>query len=368
MIRKDLIAITRVLNFILDYNYSSVMGGSATDKEKKIIRNALESLSENEKNGIKKILKAGVLLTSGNVKTVRDPSNFKPYSTSTWRGVMDDDLQYILTKYKIMTNEELNQKITKNDYINSKIMLPILGSTEFKEFENKIISKSTGLSTDIIDKMTKNADDNTVLKKMNVEGFTPAKLYRGLHEMPTSAILTLAKIGTNWNITRGVSTSMDADMATEFAGKNNPNRILLKIYNQEKKGFFFNNLSRYSSEDEIILSGVLEVVNYKIVPVNQFHNVFGENRMKLKTKEGDQLLVDYMEIRPRFTLLEGTIEVGGGSRKQKLNFKERYNVDGYKFLEDFLNGRFSMNLKNMDFKFTKLVYGDWFMAVDTKLK
>ena len=203
MIRKDLIAVTRVLNFILDSKYSSPMGGSATEQEKKIIRNALENLSENEKSGIKKILKAGVLLTSGNVKTVRDPDNFKPYSTSRWSGVMGDELQYILTNYKIMTNEELNQEITKNDYINSKIMLPILGSTAFKELENKIISKSTGLSSDIIDRMTKNTDDNTILKKMNVEGFTPAKLYRGFHAMPESAILSLARIGASWDITRG---------------------------------------------------------------------------------------------------------------------------------------------------------------------
>jgi hypothetical protein len=368
MIRKDLIAVTRVLNFILDSKYSSPMGGSATDKEKKIIRNALENLSENEKNGIKKILKAGVLLTSGNVKTVRDPNNFKPYNNSTWAGVMGDSLQYILTNYKIMTNEELSQKITKNDYINSKIMLPILGSTAFKEFENKIISKSTGLNSDIVDRMTKNTDDNTILKKMNVEGFTPAKLYRGFHAMPESAILSLAKIGSSWDISRGVSTSMSSDIAVEFAGKDNPNRILFEIYNQEKKGFFFNNLSKYHKEDEVILSGVLEAIDYKIVPVNQFHNVFGEDRMRLKTKEGDQLLVDYMEIKPRSTLLEGTIEVGSGSEKRKLKFKERYNVDGYKFLEDFLNGRFSMNLRNVDFNFTKLVYGDWFMIVKMKLK
>jgi len=368
MIRKDLIAVTRVLNFILDSKYSSPMGGSATEEEKKIIRNALENLSENEKNGINKILKAGVLLTSGNVKTVRNPDNFDPSSTSTWGGVMGDSLKYILTNYNIMSVDEINQKITKNDYINSKIMLPILGSTAFKEFENKIISKSSGLSSDIVDRMTKNADDNAVLKKMNVEGFTPAKLYRGLHEMSESAILSLARIGAKWNITRGVSTSMDVDMAVEFAGKNNPNRILFEIYNDEKRGFFFNNLSKYYREDEVILSGVLEVIDYKIVPVNQFHNVFGEDRMRLKTKEGHQLLVDYMEIRPRFTLLEGTIEVGGDSKKRKLEFRERYNVDGYKFLEDFLNGQFSMNLRNTDFNFTQLVYGDWFMNVKMKLK
>jgi hypothetical protein len=165
-----------------------------------------------------------------------------------------------------------------------------------------------------------------------------------------------------------VSTSMSSDIAVEFAGKDNPNRILFEIYNQEKKGFFFNNLSKYHKEDEVILSGVLEAIDYKIVPVNQFHNVFGEDRMRLKTKEGDQLLVDYMEIKPRSTLLEGTIEVGSGSEKRKLKFKERYNVDGYKFLEDFLNGRFSMNLRNVDFNFTKLVYGDWFMIVKMKLK
>ena len=367
MIRKDLIAITRVLNFILDSKYSSPMGGSATEEEKKIIRNALENLSENEKNGINKILKAGVLLTSGNVKTVRNPDNFDPSSTSTWGGVMGDSLKYILTNYNIMSVDEINQKITKNDYINSKIMLPILGSTAFKEFENKIISKSSGLSSDIVDRMTKNADDNAVLKKMNVEGFTPAKLYRGLHEMPESAILSLARIGAKWNITRGVSTSMDVDMAVEFAGKNNPNRILFEIYNDEKRGFFFNNLSRYYKEDEIILAGNLEVIDYKIVPVNQFHNVFGDDRMRLQTKEGHKLLVDYLEIRPRFTLLEGTVEIKGDGQNHKSNFKERYNVDGSEFLKDLLGARFSIKSKNTDLNFTKLIYDNWFMNVKMKV-
>jgi hypothetical protein len=367
MIRKDLIAITRVLNFILDSKYSSPMGGSATEEEKKIIRNALENLSENEKNGINKILKAGVLLTSGNVKTVRNPDNFNPSSTSTWGGVMGDSLKYILTNYKIMTVDEINQKITKNDYINSKIMLPILGSTAFKEFENKIISKSSGLSSDIVDRMTKNADDNAVLKKMNVEGFTPSKLYRGFHAMPESAILSLAKIGSSWDISRGVSTSMDVDVAAEFAGKDNPNRILFEIYNQERKGFFFNNLSKYHKEDEVILSGVLEVIDYKIIPVNQFHGVYGDSRMRLQTKEGHKLLVDYLEIRPRFTLLEGTVEIKGDGQNYKSNFKERYNVDGSEFLKDLLGARFSIKSKNTDLNFTKLIYDNWFMNVKMKV-
>ena len=367
MIRKDLIAITRVLNFILDSKYSSPMGGSATEEERQIIRKALENLSENEKNGIKKILKAGVLLTSGNVKTVRDPDNFKPYSTSTWGGVMGDSLEYILTNYNIMTVDEINQKITKNDYINSKIMLPVLGSTAFKEFENKIISKSSGLPSDIVDRMTKNTDDNTVLKKMNVEGFTPAKLYRGLHEMPESAILSLARIGAKWNITRGVSTSMDVDMAVEFAGKNNPNRILFEIYNNEKRGFFFNNLSKYHKEDEVILAGNLEVIDYKIVPVNQFHRVFGEDRMRLQTKEGHVFYVDYLEIRPRFTLLEGTVEFKSDGQKQQSKFKERYDVDGLEFLKDLLEKRFSIKSNNTDLNFTKLIYDNWFMNVKMKL-
>jgi len=367
MIRKDLIAITRVLNFILDSKYSSPMGGSSTEEEKKLIRNALENLSENEKNGIKKILKAGVLLTSGNVKTVRDPDNFNPGSTSTWGGVMGDSLKYILTNYNIMTVSEINQKITKNDYINSKIMLPILGSTAFKEFENKIISKGSGLPSDIIDRMTKNADDNAILKKMNVEGFTPEKLYRGFHAMPVEAILSLAKIGSSWDISRGVSTSMDVDVAAEFAGKNNPNRILFEIYNQEKKGFFFNNLSKYHKEDEVILAGILKVIDYKIVPVNQFHGVFGEDRVKLETEDGHVFYVDYLEIRPRFTLLEGTVEFKSDGQKQQSKFKERYNVDGLEFLKNLLEKRFSIKSNNTDLNFTKLIYDNWFMNVKMKL-
>lgn len=367
MIRKDLIAITRVLNFILDSKYSSPMGGSATEKEQKIIRNALENLSENEKNGIKKIIKAGVLLTSGKVRIVRDPSKFDPVAANNWSGIMSEPLQHILRKYNIMTKYEFFERITKNDYINSKIMLPILGSVEFKEFETKIISKSSGLPSDIVDRMTKNADDNAVLKKMNVEGFTPEKLYRGFHTMPVESILSLAKIGSSWDINRGVSTSMDVDIAAEFAGKDNPNRILFEIYNDEKKGFFFNNLSKYYKEDEVILAGTLQVIDYRIVPVNQFHSVYGDSRMRLQTKEGHVFYVDYLEIRPRFTLLEGTVEIKSDGQKQQSKFKERYNVDGLEFLKDLLEKRFSIKSNNTDLNFTKLIYDDWFMNVKMKL-
>ena len=241
------LAVTRILNIIEKY------AGKPLDERgdifEKIINNALTT--SGEKEAFADMIVAMTLLTSGNTDSVRDPMKYDSYFA--------DPISEILSEPSMLALEivgfDMSKAPRRGHYRLAKRLLPLMGSSSMDSDEVLSVFKKSGVTdSDITQTVSKSSDE--------MEGYD--YLYRGLHSLPADAILSLMKTESIWDMTRGVSTSNDYRSAMGFKDQKGGHRALLTITNPDKKGFISQNLSKYSSESEVILSANAEIESYTL--------------------------------------------------------------------------------------------------------
>lgn len=222
----------------------------------KYLEGVIGKLDDEAKNSLAKVLKSMVLMTSGSVKTIRNPAGYDkadPDSIGPWSNIISWQVQKALEAAD--PTFDVFSKPTKEDYMMAKKLLPIMGSSFTSDEDVERYAK---------DELASAKDDQ---QKQLVKGFTT--LYRGLKGV---SIDLIKRIMTKkpYSIERGVSTSFNYDEAAGFAGlargdgtSHSGPAILLHITTLERKGFIAGQLSTYD-EDEVILSGILDIDKWEI--------------------------------------------------------------------------------------------------------
>ena len=256
-IDKKALAVTRLVSVI--YNWDPNLGGrqkNIREKEKVLQRLLKEALPnpDSQKRAINMVL-AMTLLTSGHVATVRNPEGYNEKKSGTWATITSDPAQVFLKTLGFQTY----RKITRQDYENAKKLLPVIGSSSMLESEVRAVFQATQVSKDY-PKITSVTMDRDKFGDLGVGGYE--YLHRGLSNMSEAAIIRVTQIGSTWDSSRGVSTSFDQRSAAGFADK--PNSILFSFKNPKRRGFNALRLSKYRTEQEVILSGVSRIDDYQL--------------------------------------------------------------------------------------------------------
>lgn len=207
-------------------------------------------LNDEAIESIRKVFLSMVLMTSGNVKTVRDPSSFMALKARPLKEILVTNAPYARFYKAIGLN--VNARPTMADYQMAHTLLKEMGSSS--------------LSDDYIRQQMAKFSDKAVQDKSDIKIDNmqiPKKLYRGLHHLDVSAIRSLMNIGGSWDITRAVSTTMDLNTAEDFATEGG-NSAILNINNPNQVGFLASALSMYESEFEVILAGNLKIDKWSI--------------------------------------------------------------------------------------------------------
>ena len=228
--------------------------------------NGQTKLVPNEnKNKFIEMIKAMTLLTSGNVNSLRDPEQYDSQKSEKWSMILSEASRFIL-KY---LGFPFDAEVTKEDYQKAKALLPEIGSSS--ALTKEILDVFGNLDGDdkesrfafILSSMSdEDGEDSGPEWKKTIRGYD--KLYRGLHLMNDNAVILLTEIGAPWDMERGVSTSRSRSIAEDFADKEGPNNILLTIDNPDRKGFPALSLSKFKGEEEVILSGMIEIYDYEL--------------------------------------------------------------------------------------------------------
>ena len=223
----------------------------------KYLEGVIAKLDDEAKDSLAKVLKSMVLMTSGSVKTIRNPDGYDkadPDSIGPWSDIISFQVRKALEAAD--PSFDVNSKPTKADYMLAKKLLPIMGSSFTTDQDIEDYAK---------DELASAQDDH---QKQLVKGFTT--LYRGLKSVSIDLIKRIMS-KRPYSIERGVSTSFNFDEAADFAGtgagKDNTSNagpaILLYITTLERKGFIAGHLSTFD-EDEVILSGMLDINQWEI--------------------------------------------------------------------------------------------------------
>ena len=255
-IDKKALAVTRLVSVI--YNWDPNLGmqqKNIREREKVLQRLLKEALPnpDSQKRAINMVL-AMTLLTSGKVDIVRDPEAYIEKKATPWAKITSDPASVFLKALGFPTY----RKITKQDYENAKKLLPVIGSSSMLESEVRAVFQSTQVSKDY-PKITGTMDRDK-FGDLGVGGYE--YLHRGLSNMSEDAIIRVTDIGSTWDSTRGVSTSFDQRSAAGFA--DTPNSILFSFKNPKRRGFNALRLSKYRTEQEVILSGVSRIDDYRL--------------------------------------------------------------------------------------------------------
>ena len=234
---------------------------------RRYIREKIRPLSNEDKKALDTTLKTMILMTSGNVKTIRDPSLYDP-GAGKWMSISSTSAMEVLNQ---IPNESGGfgpgySSPTKEDYETAKKLMPILGSSFMDADEVRSLTGTTN-SVEFV------PDDN-FYKLDSIEGFET--LYRGISDLKTNTI-KYGMANSTWDILRGVSTSFNPREAENFAGitqyshgavkKRGPSMYFV-INNPKKKGFISDELSEYG-EQEVILSGILDVDSWELQSFGQ---------------------------------------------------------------------------------------------------
>jgi len=218
--------------------------------KRRYIIKKLSVLNDQQLEALGKALKSMILLTSGNVKSVRDPNLYSEPDVQPWSAITSSSAMSVLSK---IPGYEQGSRPTKEDYETAKRLLPILGSS-FMDFDE-------------IQSLTGGEEPEEYRDFGGMVGFK--KLYRGLKNMDMSSIKFLMT-KPKWDMKRGVSTSYDIGEAKYFSGTDivwgstSGPAILFQINNPKKKGFIADKLSEFEEEAEVILSGMLDVEDWRI--------------------------------------------------------------------------------------------------------
>lgn len=228
---------------------------------------------QKSKDNVVKMILAMVLLTSGHVATVRNPEGFSDKKQTRWSHILSEPASMLLKILRYPTY----QLVTKQDYVNANQLLPIIGNSSMLETEVYTVFSKSGLPgkkpslASFIDRGP---------EKRGIGGYE--QLHRGLSGMSDKVIGRLTNLSKPWNMMRGVSTSRDYGSAQGFAHKEGPNHVLLSFENPKKRGFNALSLSKYGSEEEVVLSGIARFSTYQLT----FY-------AKALEEEGDRNAKDY---------------------------------------------------------------------------
>ena len=235
-------------------------------------------LNDEEKGALLLIMKSMVLMTSGNTDTIRNPDLFDESKAERWDAIIG---RYARRMHSIGLKSY--DKITKQDYINAKKFLPIFGQMSANSGELKNYFKTNHPTIG------------------NEPGFDTAssyshELYRGLHNISYGMAEKIINDGF-LDITRAVSTSRDYRTAKNFASKETwkssgepyvgPICIVVIIKNYEDAGLAVGKLSYFEGEDEVILSGKLNISNVEFLYSEGIGKLVGSQiyAKSYKTKE-----------------------------------------------------------------------------------
>ena len=211
------------------------------------------------------VVKSMVLLTAGNQETLRNPSKYNAKEIKdTYAMMMNTKLYTVVDLLKLPI--ELMKKPTQEEYILAKKLLPIMGSTSIvKKDIDTHVGEMFGLT-----------------RRFKSEGYNI--VWRGLNKLGLNTISYLMDEPT-WDMKRGVSTSYShmeagrfAKLDVGYASTGGP-AVMFEISNVSRRGFHADTLSRYSREQEVILSGDIKVSEKwelqalgKIMPADPMEN------------------------------------------------------------------------------------------------
>jgi len=254
---KKALAVTRLATVIFAWDPR----GRSIHDDNRVRKGALSKLltdalpEKKSRENLVKMILAMVLLTSGHVATVRNPEGFSERKQTRWSHIISPQTDMLLDILRFPSYE----LITKQDYINAKQLLPIIGSSSALESEVYSVFSSTGLPTQHPG-LSQSIEKDT--RKKGIGGYD--QLYRGLSAMSDAAIIRITNLSRPWDLTRGVSTSRNYGSAEGFSQKEGPNHVLMSFDNPHKRGFNALKLSKFGNEEEVILSGVTNIKNYQL--------------------------------------------------------------------------------------------------------
>ena len=224
---------------------------------RRYIREKIKPLSDEDKKALDAALKTMILLTSGNVKTVRDPSLYDP-DAGSWKSISSPSAMEVLNQIPdgFGGRGPGYTSPTKEDYETAKKLMPILGSSFMDADEVKAL---TGGGS---------PEEEYFYKLEATKGFET--LYRGISDLKIDTI-KYAMENTTWDMLRGVSTSFNPTESENFAGikqyshgaiKNRGPSMYFIINNPKRKGFVSDAISEYN-EQEVILSGIVDIDSWE---------------------------------------------------------------------------------------------------------
>lgn len=259
---RKALAVTRLVSAIYQWDPRGVTPTADSYKREKaaeaLINQALPDQSS--RDNLLNMIKAMTLLTSGHVASVRNPAGFNPNKAQPWSVILSEPSKYI---FKVLRGASY-EKVTQQDYANAKALIPIIGSSSLLEAEVFTVFSSTGLSRtnpSLSDALYR-GDANTNPVRRALGGYE--YLYRGLSNMTENSVVRCTDMARPWNLERGVSTSRSYASAKGFSEKDGPNHILFVMDNPGSKGFSALNLSKFKAEEEIVLSGIVQIYHYQL--------------------------------------------------------------------------------------------------------
>lgn len=269
-IKSKILSILRVINVILmelqDPKWTPPKDPSSfyypgMDEEEYKYRRAKEQdylVQLLEKNNIDKtdypvlkdILQSMALMTMASVKTIRDPSGYDFDQAKPWEDYFKNHHQHF-SKFLTTIGVKLHQVPTQHDYELAQKMIKVLGKSIVDEKEVRAMFFNSGIEKEF-------GMNRTTAGRRYLQG--SKTLYRGLHSLSDQAFRLATTVGEEWDIERGVSTSMMFEIAENFStgGIGNGHGLIFIINNPKRQGFVADRLSGYD-EKEVILSGRLKV-------------------------------------------------------------------------------------------------------------
>ena len=258
------LAVLKVLEANYMAAYDKIRGEVPSYARSNEAHRIISKLNSKEKEAFRTVLLSMILMTAGNVATVRNPNLYKSDGIKPLSSLMND---YTAELWRISGGSDVYIP-TKKDYATAKLILPAVSSIpSSKEKFLKIIKDK-----DLLGDPKKTAGEEDI-KVADV-------LYRGLREMSNEVLMYLFFADKpKWDMRRAVSTSEDRDTSLNFAKgssidgppKKDGWRMLFTIQNDDGRGFDAGNLSFYGVEDEYVLSGILTVdaVGFQMMVVDQ---------------------------------------------------------------------------------------------------
>lgn len=258
-ISSEIAAIVRVLNWVSKVGF--------TQQRKEFLSNLRARLTPEQKQELTKIIRSMILMTSGSVKTIRNPELYsKP--NHGWLELGSRTATDILRQIDPQYRRGFVWEPSKQDYKTANALLPLMGSMVTNRED---VLRQAG------------AFRHAVGSDHSIHSEGAEILYRGLHTVSNNVMIFITSLPLKqWDIQRSVSTSYDKDESAKFAGigfdikrpdvfywgadgaMGEGPSIFFTIKNPKKRGFPADQMSHYRGEAEFILSGMLQIDSYRL--------------------------------------------------------------------------------------------------------